>query len=191
MSFLLAERQFFARAATAIFILAAAGCQSTDSATTPGADGASQGAQPEQVSVEELRAYCPRVSLRSGTAYYNTYERGGEGDPARIIYQAAIEDVTRSCKYQGGTLTMNVAAAGRVVTGPVGKQGTISMPIRVAVLRGDEVLYSRLSKYQVSVAPGGGATQFIFNDANVSFPAPTAANIEVFVGYDEGPTTGQ
>ncbi|WP_157015251.1 hypothetical protein [Mesorhizobium xinjiangense] len=187
MSFLLAERQFFARAAAAVFILAIAGCQSTDSGTNVSGAGTTQETAPEQVSVEELRAYCPKVSLRSGTASYNTYERGGEGDPERIIYQASIEDVTRSCKYQGGTLTMNVAAAGKVVPGPVGKQGRITMPIRVAVLRGDEVLYSRLSKYQVSIAPGGAATQFIFNDANVSFPAPTAPNVQVFVGYDEGP----
>ena len=61
------------------------------------------------------------------------------------------------------------------------------MPIRVAVIRGDEVLYSQLHDYEVAINSVTGATQFVFSDPNVSIPAPTAANLLVFAGYDEGP----
>jgi hypothetical protein len=144
--------------------------------------------EPGRITDVELRAYCPKVDLREGTAFYRTYEKGGKEteDPSLVIYQAALAETSRDCKYSNGTLTMTVAAAGRVVPGPKGKAGTITMPIRVAVTQGDEVLYSKLSTQEVQIAETG-ATQFVFTDTQVSFPQPTSRNITVFVGYDEGP----
>lgn len=180
---------FVKRAATLGLLLAVAGCQS-GSGLNLGLGGVGNNAATdgnEKISADELRAYCPRVTLRAGTAYYNTYQKGGENDPDKVVYQAAITDVTRSCSYGAGTLTMNVAAAGRVVPGPVAKDGQVSMPIRVAVVQGDQVLYSELHKYDVALTANQPATQFVFNDPNVTFPTPSAQNLQVFVGYDEGP----
>ena len=158
----------------------------TIAAATPGV--VDTGAEPGRITDVELRAYCPKVDLREGTAFYRTYEKGGREteDANLVIYQAALSETSRDCKYENGTLTMTVAAAGRVVPGPKGKAGTITMPIRVAVTRGDEVLYSKLSTQEVQIAETG-ATQFVFKDTQVSFPQPTARNIQVFIGYDEGP----
>jgi hypothetical protein len=144
--------------------------------------------EPGRITDVELRAYCPKVDLREGTAFYRTYEKGGKEteDETKVIYQAALSETSRDCKFANGVLTMTVAAAGRVVPGPKGKGGTITMPIRVAVTRGDEVLYSKLSQQQVQIAETG-ATQFVFSDTEVSFPQPTARNITIYVGYDEGP----
>ena len=64
--------------------------------------------------------------------------------------------------------------------------GTITVPIRVAVIQGTDVLYSKLHKQAVSATDGSAATQFVFNDPNVTFPKPTAQNIQVFIGFDEG-----
>ena len=61
------------------------------------------------------------------------------------------------------------------------------MPIRVAVVRGDEVLYSQLHKFPLAITDTSAATQFVFNDPAVTIPTPTERNIQVFVGYDEGP----
>lgn len=145
----------------------------------------------ERISQVDLRAYCPRVRLREGTAFFNTYKKVRRGEeernPDNIIFQASISDVTRSCNYENGLLNMNVAVAGRVVPGPQGAAGTVTMPIRVAVIRGEEVLYSQLHRYELAINSVTGATQFVFSDPNVSIPAPSAANLLVFAGYDEGP----
>ena len=61
------------------------------------------------------------------------------------------------------------------------------MPIRVAAVRGDEVLYSQLHKYKVDVASGAAATQFVFEDPSVVIPVPEPNTVQIFVGYDEGP----
>ncbi|NJR13176.1 MAG: hypothetical protein HC779_01215 [Phyllobacteriaceae bacterium] len=143
-------------------------------------------AEPGRITDVELRAYCPRVTLREGTNAYRTYAGGNTEDPNAVIYQAALGETSRDCNYSGGMLNMTVAVAGRVVPGPKGKSGNITMPIRVAVTRGDEVLYSQLFRHPVTVSETG-ATQFVFKDGAVSFPQPNARNIEVFIGYDEGP----
>ena len=111
--------------------------------------------------------------------------RGGEEDPTKLVYQASISDVTRSCSRAGGTLTINVAVAGKVVPGPAGKAGPVTLPIRIVILRGEEILYSQLHKHQVAV--GNTSTQWIFSHPNVSIPIPAEQNLEVFAGFDEGP----
>lgn len=167
------------------FMLAAAGCQSSDSVLNVSADAPPP--PQEKVLESELRAYCPPIVLREGTAHFRTYAKGGQDDPAKLIYQASISDVTRSCTRSADTMTINAAAAGRVIIGPAGSPGTITMPIRVAVVKGDSVLYSQLHKYQIQVGSEGGATQFVFNDPNVVIPMPEPGSTQVFIGYDEGP----
>jgi hypothetical protein len=190
MEFRLNNSRFIKGFALSGFILAVAGCQSGDSGNVLNAGG-DKAADETKVLESELRAFCPPVKLREGTAYFNTYTKGGQDDPAKMLYQASITDVTRTCSNAGGTMTMNVAVAGKVVPGPAGAPGNITMPIRIAVTRGDEVLYSQLHKYQVAVGDASAATQFVFNDTSVSFPTPQQADVQVFAGYDEGPPKSQ
>jgi hypothetical protein len=166
-------------------LLALAGCQSGGEG---GAGGLFAGKPKEDaVRLSELRAYCPQVTLRSGTASFNTYAKGGKDDPAKIVYQASIADVTRKCSYTDTSIGMTVAVAGRVVPGPQGKAGTITMPIRVAVVQGDQTIYSKLFKHPVQVSDTAGATQFVFTDSEITIPGPVQQNVQVFAGFDEGP----
>ena len=84
-------------------------------------------------------------------------------------------------------MTIKVGVAGKVVVGPAGSAGTVNMPIRVAVVRGDEVLYSQLHKNVVQVTDPSTATQFVFTDPNVVIPIPSARDVQIFAGFDEGP----
>ncbi len=161
-----------------------AGCQSDNAADA--LDLAPRNAGEPPVRASELRAFCPPVQLREGTASYATYERGGQDNPARLVHQASISDVTRSCTYSGNTTTVNVAVAGRIVPGPKGKAGSIAMPIRVVALLGGEVAYSKLHQHVVPVGDTIGATQFIFSDSGITVPSDTA-NVVIYAGYDEGP----
>lgn len=137
-----------------------------------------------RVTVAELLAYCPQVTLTDNTAFYNTYIKGGEGDSAKVIYQAAISDVTRSCSYQDGTLTMKVAAAGRVVPGPQFTPRMVMLPIRVTAKMGDEVVYSKLRRYPVPIK-SAETTQFIFSDDQISMPKPQSKNVEIVIGFEK------
>lgn len=176
----------FGRVAAVCFALVAAGCQSTDTGGVLNL-GRNQDNEKQKITEAELRAFCPAASLREGTAYYNNYAKGGQDDPSKLAYQASISDITRSCTYNGPTMTINVAVAGRVVPGPAAAGGSINLPIRIVVLQGEEVIYSQLHSYPVALAAGTGAAQFVFNDPNIVVPQTGQRNIQVFAGYDEGP----
>lgn len=169
------------------FMAAAAGCQSSDSG-----DGLDPGTEAKQapegkVLQSELRAYCPQVTLREGAAFFSTFEKNASDDPTKLIHQSSITAVTRKCSYAAGSMTMDVAVAGRVVPGPLAKDGTVTLPIRIAVTQGGTQLYSNTGKLQVSVNRAGGATQFVYNDPNVTFPTPSAGAVQVYAGFDTGP----
>ncbi|QKC97814.1 hypothetical protein [Mesorhizobium sp. NZP2298] len=221
MAFRTSRGRFLAGLALTGFMLAAAGCQSGDNGILDLGFGkkkdpaAPPPPQDPKVLASQLNAYCPRVTVRDGTAFFNTYanevkkakpkvKKTGDAaadaaaqaaadaaaatppdDSARIIYQASIADVTRDCSRADGQMTMKIAVAGKIVPGPKFSPGTITMPIRTAVMHGTDVLYSQIHQYQVHVTDPSVATQFVFTDSNVVVPAPTAQDYQAYAGYDE------
>ncbi|RWM13702.1 MAG: hypothetical protein EOR72_18415 [Mesorhizobium sp.] len=225
MAFYSVNRRLVAGLALTGFMLAAAGCQSSDNGILNLGFGkksdptAPPPPQDPKILASQLRAYCPKVTLRDGTAYFNTYAKGATAkpkkkkldsaaeaeaaaaaaaqtgpngqpvdpahDPSKIIYQASISDMTRDCTHANGQLSMKIAVAGKVVPGPMFAPGTVTMPIRIAVQHGDEVLYSQLHQYQVQVTDPTAATQFVFTDANVVVPEPSAKDYQAYAGFDE------
>lgn len=156
-----------------------------------GGIGGQSPAQPAEttggaVRESELRAYCPSVTIRDGTAFSTTYERGGEEDPNRVIYLSSISETTRTCKYGAGTGSVTVAIAGKVVPGPKGRAGSITLPLRVAMLRGDQVLHSQIYRHPVSVTDISGATQFVLTVPDIPVPGGIDRGVTLQVGFDEG-----
>jgi hypothetical protein len=165
-----------------------AGCTSAD----PGAMFNS-GANTQQPAIDPVtnaavvQGACPTVELREGTAFYRTYEKGGDGDPSKVIHQASIADTTRQCVVNGGQITATVVASGRVVAGPAGKAGQVEVPVRVAVVDGENVLYSELQKQPVFLPENQPTTQFVFTNAAVTFPASASRSAKILIGFDPGP----
>ncbi|MCO6392122.1 hypothetical protein GTW25_13885 [Aliihoeflea aestuarii] len=173
-------RSSFRRMAVCAVIGSAAAlsaCQSGDGAAVAASDT-------QTVNIEELRAFCPRVVLQSDGAVWSQFERGGEGDASRLVHRTTIAETTRACSYAPGQITLNVAAAGRVVPGPAGRAGQVSVPILVEARRGSEVIYSNRVNYAVQVGDTVGATQFVFNDPSVIIPQEGAQQTQIIVRID-------
>lgn len=165
---------------------------SSKSGVTSALDLSSNQQPPAQEEEEQdLRAYCPKTVLRAGTETFRLYKRGvkkGDEDSAKSLrFQGSITEVVRECNYRGGMLNVRVGVAGRVINGPTGETGVFKMPLRVAVTRGEEVLYSQLHQVNGTVEPGKTNGFFKFVDGNVLIPKPSAENIIIYAGFDEGP----
>lgn len=172
--------------------LALSACQSGDTlgALDLGRRGAGQAQPPagqETITVAELLAYCPSITLSADRAVLNAYQRGGDGDASRLVHRAAISDATRSCTYGESTLGMTIGIAGRIIPGPAGAPGPVRLPVRVTVYQDTAEIYSQRFEHEVMVADTAGATQFVFVDGSFSMPNPTARNVRVIVGFDEAP----
>ena len=135
-------------------------------------------------------SYCPPVQVRPGTATMEVYERGHERDQNHVRYLASISQTARECSMVGDTLTIKVGVAGRVVAGPKGSAGNITLPVRIAVTKqfgGTGPLYSQLFKIPVTLSPPHfGANYNQVEQIVVQAPAQDR-NLIIFVGFDEGP----
>ncbi|WP_417434942.1 hypothetical protein [Hoeflea sp.] len=165
-----------------------AGCTSADprSVLSPGR-GNQQAAIDAETGSAVVQGACPAVLLREGTAYYTTYAKGGDGDPAKLIHQASITDTTRQCRISGDQMIVTVVVTGRVVGGPQAKSGQVNLPLRVVALDGETVLYSELQKHPVMITEGGPAEQFIYTNASVTFPVSASRSAKLYAGFDPGP----
>lgn len=166
-------------AALAAAALLLSACTSNDNG-----GAALEGVPPAMAAAEAegtIPAYCPQVSLREGTAIL----RKGEGES--LQYVASIVSTSRDCRIVNGELRMKIGVAGRVVPGPAATPGEIGLPIRIAVVRGVDVLYSQQGSRAVTLRPGEGAEQFVYVDQAVAVPDPTARSLVVYAGFDEGP----
>lgn len=137
------------------------------------------------------RAYCPKTLVRAGTETFRVYPKGVKKDDPdankKLKFQATIQEVVRECNYISQTLAMRVGIAGRVINGPVGEFGELELPIRVAVTRGDEVLYTKLHKIKTNMVVGQNLATFRFVDEAVNIDKPARENILIQIGFDEGP----
>lgn len=179
----------------ALGLLAAlAACSSTDtsglfSSVSKKKESDTAGNDPNMVVTQGA---CPQVYLREGTAVYREYVRGvkkdvqGLADPNKLVIQATLDATTRQCRQTSQGLVVTVVVRGRVITGPSGKDGTYTLPLRVAATDGDNTLYSELTKFQVSVPPGQGNAQFVFTKDNVVL-ANIGTMTRLYAGIDEGP----
>ncbi|WP_080719123.1 PilZ domain-containing protein [Neorhizobium galegae] len=163
-----------------------ASCNS--SAPTEGLAPTATAAPAGQAATAVVQAFCPPVVMLEQTAIHRAYARGGENKPEKLLYQASLADATRQCTANETTLTINVVAQGRLVQGPVGVPGKVTLPILVEVVDGDSVIYSQKVAFPVDMPAGG--TQFIFNKADVQIPnAQGGASrfTRVRLGFDTGP----
>jgi hypothetical protein len=146
---------------------------------------------PSQVDFTKKSSYCPPIQVRAGTSTLEVFERGHEREQQYVRYLASISQTARECSMVGDTLTMKVGIAGRVVAGPKGSAGSITLPIRVAVtkqLGGTGPLYTQLYKIPVTLSPPHFNANYnqVLEQIVVQAP-PQERNLIIFVGFDEGP----
>ena len=166
-----------------------AGCNQTDKPADLGVTSDPSGVQAaaqQQTQVAVIQGSCPQVFLRDGTAVLQRFGKGAKDDPQNLAYQVTLADTTRQCVMNENQLVMTIVVQGRVVVGPAGASGTVTVPIRVSVMDGDTAHYSELVQFPVTIPPDGSAGQFIFTQSNVSIPAGSGGFTKAYVGFEEG-----
>lgn len=137
------------------------------------------------------QGYCPPVKIRPGTESFRVYERGHDGEGRFVVYQASIAQTARECHHLGGgQLNMHVGIAGRVVGGAKAVAGSVTLPVRVAVIKqaGGTVFFSQVFKVPVPITAPTFAADFsqVFDQVNLTLTGGDR-DLLVYVGFDEGP----
>lgn len=141
----------------------------------PGAGKAERADDPE----------CPPLDVRQGASTV-TVHGTGERSATNVRYQATVGQLARECAVLGATMSVKIGLQGRVILGPVGGPGRLEVPVRFALVReGPEpkTIWTQLYKVPVDIPPGQTNVPFVHIDDNISFPNPSASELEAYVFY--------
>lgn len=128
---------------------------------------------------------CPMVTVRQGAATVTVYGSGAQA-ATNVRYQATVGELARECAIQGGTVSAKLGLQGRVILGPSGGPGRLEVPVRFALVReGPEpkTVWTQMYRVPVDVPQGQTNVPFVHIEDRISFPMPSARELEAYVFY--------
>lgn len=127
---------------------------------------------------------CPPIEILDGTATLTAYAGEGAENPENTLHQAVFIKTNRECTITDNVLSLNISAAGRVAKGPKSFSDNATLPIRIAVVSGEnDVLFSQLYNQLVHF-PNEGRTQFSIVEESISVPYDEKDNLKILIGFD-------
>jgi hypothetical protein len=158
------------------------------SASAPSLQNAT--ATPEAVSQAQTNALpviateCPPIKVRLGGEAMYYYGGGRPGDANALQYQGVIDETSRNCVVANGRITVNMGVTGRVLLGPAGNQSSVNAPIRFAVERDGQAIFSEKYTVPVAITPPAQTAEFVKVVENVTIPYLGGETITIWVGFD-------
>lgn len=141
-------------------------------------------AQAQTNALPAIATECPPIKVRVGGEAMFSYGGGRTGDAKSLQYQGVIDEVTRNCVVSNGLITVNMGASGRVLLGPAGKQTSVNAPIRFAVERDGQAVFSEKYTIPVALTPPAQTADFVKVVENVAIPYLGGETITIWVGFD-------
>jgi hypothetical protein len=128
---------------------------------------------------------CPTVDYRQGAATLSVSDPKAENQALSLKYQASFVKTARECDVRGDMVTIKVGVQGRVVVGPAGSPGTVTIPLRYALVREGiepKVLWTKLFTFPVSTNTQLNVP-FTHVEEEMTVPVPPAAELPAYVVY--------
>lgn len=141
-------------------------------------------AQAQSSALPAIATQCPPIRVRPGSEAMFYYGSGKTGDARALQYQGVIDESTRNCVVSNGLITVNMGATGRVLLGPQGKQTSVNAPIRFAVERDGQAIFSEKYTIPVAITAPARSAEFVKVIDNVAIPYLGGEDIVIWVGFD-------
>ncbi|WP_297103904.1 hypothetical protein [uncultured Devosia sp.] len=141
-------------------------------------------AQAQTNALPVIATECPPIKVRLGGEAMYYYGGGRVGDPKALQYQGVIDETSRNCVVSNGQITVNMGVTGRVLLGPAGSQSTVNAPIRFAVERDGQAIFSEKYTLAVPIVPPSQTAEFVKVVENVTIPYLGGETITIWVGFD-------
>jgi hypothetical protein len=156
---------------------------------------AKESAPVSQVQEAAMRSdICPQIETREGAAIYKL--TSGKGDsPLEVRYVASFTELQRECSIEGQTMRIKIGLEGKVVLGPQGSAGTLTLPIRMALVKGvsDNPIATKFYQLPVGIPANAANVFFSHIDGEIVIPLPPPEDVvdmTIYIGFDsKGATT--
>lgn len=147
------------------------------------ADAAPGAPKPEEID-------CPRVDIRQGASTLSIMDPKAASPALGLRYQGTITRTARECTVRDKMVNIRIGLQGRIIIGPAGGPGQVTVPLRYALLKeGVEprAIYTKLYHIPVTVQPGQPNAVFTHVEEEMTVPMPSALEFDdyvIYVGYD-------
>jgi hypothetical protein len=165
-----------------------AGSSATSPQTVAGAQAAPT--MPQDIA-------CPFIDIRQGASTLtigpsaNTDPNSTNNGAMAVRYQGDFVRAARECSVVAGNIVMRIGVQGRIIVGPAGGPGEVTVPLRIAVVdettTGTKPIVTRFIPVPVRVASATDNPTFTHVEDSVSFPIPPGRALEryvVYIGFD-------
>jgi hypothetical protein len=147
------------------------------------------GVGPElQPGLPTLEIVCPITEVRAGTAHYIFYAPDLAPEPRNVQFQGTLTRTARECEFGQNSVRIKFGFAGRVLVGPKGGSGDVTLPVRaIFSYREGEVAWTKLYNIPVNIPPNERSTFFMFVEEDFEYTVPLGNRLSdyaLFIGFD-------
>lgn len=150
------------------------------------------GSNPGATITGGINPGCPRLTAKPSDNNITFYEPGRAGDALAVMHRGEITKTARECHIENGRVSVKYGFSGRVLLGPRGQSGSVSLPLSIAVTDAKrEKIAGDAMKIDVAVAldkPIG----YFSAVREISFPlieGSRPGEYEIFVSFDRATET--
>jgi len=147
--------------------------------------------QPVAGAQPDLNLNCPFIDIREGASTLTIGPTGDKAAAMALKYQGTFVRAARECAAAGGDMVMRIGIQGRVIVGPAGGPGQVTVPVRIAIVQettsGAKVITTKLIRIPVTIGPNDLNTVFTHVEEGLAFPMPSRTELDdykVYIGFD-------
>lgn len=139
---------------------------------------AQSAAAPVVNSVDGKSLSCPQVVAWPNERLRTIYQSGHDGDQNFVVSRGEITKLSRECRFYAGGVVVKYGYAGRVLLGPKGSPGTVSLPVSIRAADAYKVTIAK-DKMNVRVTiPANQTVGYFSMVREISFPVQTGTRLE-------------
>jgi hypothetical protein len=132
--------------------------------------------------------HCPQVVAWPRDRLVTVYQGGQTGDAKAVVHRGEITKMSRECQFYGGRVVVKYGFAGRVLLGPKGGPGTVSLPVNIRVAGADQRTLATDRMIVATTIPHNSPVGYFSMVREIAFPIMVGARPEdykIFVAFTQ------
>ena len=132
-------------------------------------------------------AHCPQVVAWPRDRLLTIYQPGHVGDQLAVVHRGEITKMARECQLYSDRVVVKYGFAGRVLLGPKGAAGAVTLPVSIRVAGSDQKTLATDKMTITTTVPPGDPASYFSMVREIAFPIQMGTRPEdykVFVAFD-------
>ena len=135
-----------------------------------------------------LSTHCPQVVAWPRDRLLTVYQPGHAGDQLAVVHRGEITKMARECQLYSDRVVVKYGFAGRVLLGPKGAPGTVTLPVSIRVAGAQQNTLATDKMSVTTTVPPDSPAGYFSMVREIAFPILVGTRPEdykVFVAFDQ------